>query len=223
MKKMILLILLLLIAGCAQPKDFSYGLKQIELISSKYKITPDSYPGDAGVMSSAVAEYKNLKNIKLDKDQEAFDDFLDYRVLSLESDIQFVNSLKYGDFGTTKKGFGCKMRPLIIETAKFKNDSAAKGIEAAGRLKKFMDRYPEKLKLVNISQKNIIFMNATFYELSKDSAIDSSAIESFCPKNTTLGIYRQQFRKETNLSDEYINNLDYENAVNLWKKMMEIE
>ena len=223
MEKIILSILLLLIAGCAQSKDFSYGLKQIDLVNSGYNITSDSYPGDANQINSAIGAYQKLKNIKLDKDQEAFAVFLDYQLLSLESDMQFVNSLKYGDAGTTKKGFGCKMRPLIIETVKSKNDSALKGFEAAGRLNEFIDLYPEKSKLVNLSRKNVVFLNASFYEMSKDADSDSSTINGFCPENITLEIYRQQFTKDKILSDEYINGLNYKEAVKLWKQIEGIE
>ena len=223
MKKVILLILLLLIAGCAQSKDFSYGLKQIDLVSSRYDIASDSYPGDVTQINSAIGAYGELKNLKLDKDQESFAVFLDYKLLSLESDMQFVNSLKYGDAGTTKNGFGCKMRPLIIETVKFKNDSALKGFAAAGRLKEFIDLYPEKSKLVNLSRKNVVFLNASFYEMSKDADSDSSTINGFCPENITLEIYRQQFTKDKILSDEYINGLNYKEAVKLWKQIEGIE
>ena len=219
----LLLILLSLIAGCIQSKSFSYGLNQIELVNSRYNITFDSYPGNINQLSSAIGAYRELKNIKLDKDNEAFALFLDYQLLSLESDLQFVNSLKYGDYGTTKKGFGCKMRPLVIETAKFRNDSANLGFEAAGKLKEFIDLYPKKSKLVSLSQKNIVFLNASFYEMSKDADSDSSTINGSCPENLTLEIYKRQFKRDTNLSDEYINSLNYIQAVKLWKQIESIE
>jgi len=223
LKKILLVVLLCLLAGCAKSKDFSYGLGQMDAVNSKYNITYSSYPADVNQIDVIINSYRELKELKLDKDQEAFNELVDYRLLTFESDKQFVNSLKYGDAGTTKKGFGCKIRPLIIETVKFKNESAMKGFEAISKLKDFVDKYPQNSKLANLSQKDVIFLNASFYELSKDANRDSNIINSFCPENITLEIYVQGFKKIENLSDEYINSLTYEQAVKLWKQINEIE
>ena len=223
MKKILFVVLLVLLAGCAKSKDFSYGLDQMNAVNSKYGITSNSYLADVNQIDAIMNSYKELKELKLDKDREAFNELVDYRLLAFESDRQFVNSLKYGDSGTTKKGFGCKRRPLIIETVKLKNESALMGFEAISKLKEFVDKYPQNSKLANLSQKDVMFLNASFYELSKDANRDSSTINHFCPENVTLEIYRQGFRKIENLSEEFINSLTYEQAVKLWKQISGIE
>ncbi len=223
MKKILLVVLLVLLAGCAKTKDFSYGLSQMNAVNSKYSITPNSYPADVNKIDIIMNSYKELKSLRLDKDQEAFNELVDYRLLTFGSDKQFVNSLKYGDAGTTKKGFGCKIRPLIIETVKFKNESAVKGFEAISKLKDFVDKYPQNSKLANLSQKDVIFLNASFYELSKEANTDSGTINYFCPENITLELYKEGFKRTENLSDGYINSLTYEQAVKLWKQVNEIE
>lgn len=223
MKKILLVVLLVLLAGCAKAKDFSYGLSQMDAVNSKYNVTSDSYPADVNKIDAIMNSYKELKSLRLDSDQEAFNELVDYRLLTFESDKQFVNSLKYGDAGTTKKGFGCKIRPLIIETVKFKNESAVKGFEAISKLKDFVDKYLQNSKLANLSQKEVIFLNASFYELSKDANTDSNIINYFCPENITLELYKEGFKRTENLSDEYINGLTYERAVKLWKQINEIK
>jgi len=223
LKKILLVVLLALLAGCAKAKDFSYGLSQMDAINLKYGITPNSYPADVNQIDAIMASYRGLKELKLDMDQEAFNELVDYKLLAFWSDEQFVKSLKYGDSGTTKNGFGCKMRPLIIETVKFKNESALKGFESVSKLKNFVDKYPQHSKLANLSQKDVMFLNASFYELSKDAKRDSGTINYFCPENVTLEIYQQGFRKIENLSDEYISSLTYEQAVKLWKQTNGIE
>ena len=221
MKKILLIILsmlLLLAAGCTQKKDFSYGVSQMEAINSKYNITFDSYPADVSQLDAISSSYNELKNIKLAKDQAAFNELIDYHLLSIEAEKDFVRSLKYGDVGTTKNGFVCKSRPIIIETVGFKNASAIKGFDAVSKLKNFIDNYPENANSLNLSQKNVVFMNATYYELSKDANSDSDTVNGFCPENLTLEVYKAWFRKNTNLSDEYISNLNYNQAVSIWKK-----
>lgn len=212
------LIFVVLASGCAQTKDFSYGLEQMNDINSKYNATFNSYPGDVDKIDLIVNSYKELKKLKLDNDREAFNLFLDYQILNFRSNRDFVNSLKYGDVGTTRGGFVCKSRPIIIETVGFKNASAIRGFEAVGNLKNFIDNYPEKAKLLNLSRKNVIFLNATYYELSKDANSDSDTINEFCPENLALEKYREWFMKNTNLSDDYINKMDYNTAVSIWKK-----
>ena len=218
MKKMILIGLLLLIAGCSQAKDFSYGISRMEEINSKYNATFDSYPADAGKINLMIDSYKELKNLNLGKDQESFNLFVDYQILNLEAEKYFIKSLKYGDVGTTKYGFSCRSRPIIIETAASKNASAAVGFEAVSKLKDFIEKYPEKANSLNLSQKNVVFLNSTYYELSKDANTDSDTINGFCPEDIALESYKSWFRKNTDLSDEYINKLDYNTAVSIWKK-----
>ena len=111
------------------------------------------------------------------------------------------------------------MRPLITESVGLRNNSALKGFEAAGLLSKFIAKYPGEAKFVNLSSKNVLFLNATFYAIYEAAMQDSSTINYFCPENETLLIYRQQFARYTNLSKEYINNLTYSNAVSIWKEL----
>ena len=42
--------------------------------------------------------------------------------------------------------------------------------------KDFIDKFPEKSRLLNLSQKSVIFMNATYYELARDANSDSENI-----------------------------------------------
>ena len=71
--------------------------------------------------------------------------------------------------------------------------------------------------------KNVLFSNETFYAIYSDVQQDSNVINYFCPENVTLGIYRQQLARYTNLSEGYINNLTYDEAVKIWKELEEID
>ena len=219
-KKIFLMIALLLIFGCAPAKDFKYGLLQLTGVNSRYNTTMDTYPKSINQAKAMIDDYKELEKLKLDSGQEPFDIIIRYRILNLEADGLFaVNAQKYGDFGTTKNGFGCTLRPLISESAALRNGSAQKGFQSADLLKSFIEKYPENAKSAGFSEKNLIFLNATFFSIYEDAAKDSSIINGFCPENVTLGIYRQQFMKKTNLSEDYINSLDYNQAVSIWKDL----
>lgn len=86
-----------------------------------------------------------------------------------------------------------------------------------------MEKFPEEAAFGNLSEKNALFTNATFYEISRAARRDSNIINNFCPANLTLEIYQEEFRKKTNLSEEEIKALTYERAVVIWKKVREIE
>lgn len=218
MKIMMIALLILIIAGCSQARDFSYGIDQVNKVNSGHNISFDYYTGDEDKLDAIGNSYRELKDTKLNSDQDAFSGFMDYLILDLESKKNFVKSLRYGDVGTTKMGFACKSRPFILETAAFKNQSAIDGFNSMTKLKGFIDSYPKQAGMLNLSQKDIVFRNATYYQLAEDAEVDSGVINEFCPENITLEAYKMYFRKETDLSDEYINNLDYNTAVSLYKK-----
>lgn len=209
--------------GCSQPQDFRYGLRQINDTNNKYNTTMDTYPKSIDKINSMMADYQKLKGMKLSKGQEPFNYIVDYRILNLEAEKLYMESQKYGLDGTTKDGFGCKQRPLILESAALRNSSAFKGFEAVVLAREFVSKYPEEAASAGLSLKNALFLNATFYQIYKDARSDSSTINRFCPLNETLEIYRQEFRKKTNLSEDYINGMTYEEAVKLHKQIIGVQ
>lgn len=223
MKRIFLLIVLVVILGCVQPKNFGYGLKQVNSLNSKYNVTMETYPKTMQKINLMLNDFGELKKLRLETGQEPFGYLVDYRILNLEAEKLYIESQKYGGAGTTKDGFGCKSKPLITESVALRNMSALKGFEAAGLITEFVGKYPEEAESAGFSLKNALFLNASFYEISKEAARDSRVINNFCPQNVTLDIYKQNFRKPSfrekyNLSDEYISNMGYEEAVNFWKK-----
>jgi len=224
LKKILLICVLpivLFIIGCAQPKgikDFNYGLNEVNKLNHDYNTNMETSPESMSQIDLMLNELAKLKNLELESGKGAFNYIIDYRKLNLEADRLYAESQeKYGDAGTTKKGFGCKIRPLIIESASLRNSSALKGFEAVNLLREFIDKYPKEAASANLSQKNALFLNASFYIVWKDANSDSSIINYFCPENVTLDLYKQQFRREKNLSEDLINGLDYKAAVKVWK------
>lgn len=208
-----------LIAGCIQAKNFNYGLKQVITLNSKYNITMETYPRNLNEINLMTNDLEELKKISLEAGQEPFNYIINYRILNLEAEKFYIEGQKYGDAGTTKNGFGCKIRPLIIESAFFRNNSAQKGFDAVVLLRDFVQKYPKEANSAGLLFKNAIFLNATFYQVAMDARSDSNIINYFCPKNESLESYKRQFKKEMNLSEDFINNLTYEEAVPIWKKI----
>lgn len=179
----------------------------------------ETSPNSIQQIDSMINDFQELKKTQLKSGQEPFTYVIDYRILNLEAEKFYIESQKYGSSGTTKDGFGCKTRPLILESVYLRNSSALKGFEAVELLREFIGKYPEEAALANLSLKNALFANATFYQISRDARSDSNIINNFCPQNEAFKLYKEEFRKKTNLSEEYINNLTYEEAVKIWKEI----
>ena len=223
MKKVYLTIILIFIVGCSITKDFSYGVKMLNKLNSEYNVTIETNPKTIEKIDAIVNELKELQHLQLETGMEAFKYVIDYKLLDLEAEKLYMEAWKYGNAGTTADGFGCKQRPLIIESVQLRNSSALKASDAVTLLREFVDKYPEEAKFVNLSYKNALFLNATFYEIARLARRDSSIINNFCPKNVTLEIYQEEFRKKTNLSEDFISNLAYEQAVPIWKELSGIK
>ncbi len=219
LKKILFIFVLIFIVGCTQARDFSYGVSQLDNIDSKYNTTVETYPNNIPEIDLMINELKELKKLPLEKDQEPFNYLVDYKILNLEVERMIIKGNKYGKSGTTKFGFGCKIRPLITESVSFRNKSSIIGFEAVSLLREFVDKYPEDASSVGLSYKNSLFLNATFYQISKEARRDSRVINNFCPASTVLELYQAEFRKKTNLSEDFINNLSYEEAAPIWKEL----
>lgn len=219
MKKIFWVLALIFILGCTQTKDFSYGVKQLNKINAKYNTTMETYPRTIPQIALMLNDLNELKKTSLETGQEPFDYVINYRLLNLEAEKLYIESQKYGGTGTTKNGFGCKSRPLIIESVFLRNNSALKSFEAVDLLREFIRKYPKEANSVGLSEKNALFLNATFYQVSTDAKRDSNVINNFCPQNVTLELYKEEFRKKASISDDLLENLSYEQAVPIWKKI----
>jgi hypothetical protein len=209
--------------GCVQQKDFSYGLGEVNKVNIMHNTSMAAYPEDIEEIKAMISEFSGLKGDVLESGQESFEYLIDYKIARLESKKLMIEGGKYGNGGTTKYGFGCKQRPLIIESVMLKNASALKGYEAMGILSEFLSTHPDDAHVSNLTNKELIFTNATFYQLGIEAKRDSSIINNFCPESTVLELYQEEFRKKTNLSEDDIKQINYETAASIWKKIRGIE
>ncbi len=219
LKRAILTILLVILVACVPQKDFMYGLKQLNAINSKYNTTMETYPKSTQGINSMINDLAGIKGLQLESGQESFDYLIAYRLIDLEAEKLLIESQKDGIGDISKTGFACKPRPLIIESVALRNKSAQKGFEAVSLLREFIDKYPENAKAAGLSYKNALFLNASFYEIARIARSNSNIINGLCPKNITLELYQEEFRKKTNFSEEYIKNLKYEEAAEIWKNL----
>ena len=61
-----------------------------------------------------------------------------------------------------------------------RNSSAYKGYEAIETLQLFVDEFPDKAKSVNLTQKDVLFLNAAYQQVEDKAARDARVIRSAC-------------------------------------------
>ncbi|HLG23982.1 MAG TPA: hypothetical protein VI564_03585 [Candidatus Nanoarchaeia archaeon] len=215
---MICIIAVLAVAAisCAQKIIFEDAVARVNEIDSRHGATMTEFPFDLERLELMEADINGLKSLKLTEGGEAFNLIINFKLAGIEAEKLINQSQKYGLKGTVELGFGCKSRPFIIETGSLKQQSAEKGAESVDALSRLLSNYPEESKKAGITQKEILFRNATFFRLFTDGQKAIKTAKSFCTENRTLELYQEAFRKSTNFSEDYINNLDYEKAAEIW-------
>jgi len=206
-----------ILISCAPVKDYNYAMSEFNRTMGKYNSTLENLPDTTKEMESLQNEIKSMQ-LGLDRDADAFKHLVDYTVLVLEAEESKIRGESYGTIGTVSDGFGCKQRPLIYESADFRNKSAQKGFESLALLKEFLENYPNEAKSAGLGNRTIIFRNGDYAKLANEAKSDKSTVNKLCPINKTLEIYKTGFKKTLNMTDEEIGKLTYEQAVEIYKQ-----
>ena len=218
------LIAVLILSSCTKPqvRGFDEGYSDFTTEFLKFNATLEKLPSTPKEIATLRLELKTM-DARLDADKDAFKYLIDYTSLALESEELKLRGESYGLIGRVSDGFGCKQRPLIFESATFRNDSAQKGHESLKLLRDFIDKYPVESRKAGLSNKTIIFKNGDFVKLEKEAKSDMGTVNNLCPINRTLEIYRvnfksSSFKEQYNLTNEMIDKMTYEEAVEYYKK-----
>ena len=174
------LLVLLLFAGCStEITSFESGDREMKIVNEKYGVDFKAFPAE---IEKAVLMRNDLKVIegKSSNAPESFNLLFNYRMKTLESTIIHLEAWKHGKKASTREGFGCKSLPIVFNSSILRNASAQRGYEALKVLQDFIDEYPEEAALINITQRDVVFSNAFYYEVENEAGRDRRIIEHFC-------------------------------------------
>ena len=68
-----------------------------------------------------------------------------------------------------------------------RNISAYIGYEAVEVLQEFIDKYPDKSKSLNFTQRDVVFTNFYYSEVEREARRDNNIIRHFCGNKTNKG------------------------------------
>jgi len=185
LKKIILLgtiLILVIMYGCASPQDtaFKKGIKRIDGIDDKFgatmKTPPDSKEGVNELLTQLIGFSAANKDMP-----KPLEYLLDFRIKSLEAEKLHIEGWQWGRASTIDWGFGCRKGAIKrLNSSRIRNSSAQKGFESLNSLQLLVDEFPNEAKSVNLTQKDVIFLNAAYQQIEDKAKRDSRVIRSAC-------------------------------------------
>jgi hypothetical protein len=159
---------------------FKQGVKRINEIDQNYgadmKIPPNSTEKISGLLTQITGFAALNENMP-----KSLKYLLDFRIKSLEAEKLNIEGWQWGRASTTDWGFGCrKGSARILNSSKIRNASAQKGYESLDALKSLIEEFPKEAKSIDLSQKDVLFLNAAYRQVEDKAAKDSRTIRSVC-------------------------------------------
>ena len=177
-----ILFLLVIIYGCTSLIDASFkkGVKRINEIDDKFDTNMKSIPGSEEQIDELLVQLVGF-GVANEDTTKALEYLLDFRIKSLEAEKLHIEGWQWGRGSTTDWGFGCrKGSARILNSSKIRNSSAYKGYESLEALQLLVDEFPNEAKSVNLTQIDVIFLNAAYQQVEDKAVRDSKIIRGFC-------------------------------------------
>ena len=178
----IALFLLVIIYGCANQVDagFNEGVKKINGFDKQFGATMKAPPNSTEGVNGLLAQLVGFRAANADMDKSLVN-LLDFRIKSLEAERLHIEGWQWGKGSTTDYGFGCnKGSARILNSSGIRNASAQKGYEAVEALQLFIDSYPKQAKSLNLTQKDVLFLNAAYQQVEEKANKDARLISNLC-------------------------------------------
>lgn len=177
-----ILFLLVIIYGCTSPIDASFkkGVKRINEINDKFDTNMKTIPDSEEQIDDLLVQLVGF-GVANEDTTKALEYLLDFRIKSLEAEKLHIEGWQWGRGSTTDWGFGCrKGSARVLNSSKIRNSSAYKGYESLEALQLLVDEFPNEAKSVNLTQIDVIFLNAAYKQVEDKAIRDSKIIRGFC-------------------------------------------
>ena len=190
-KFMVLAIGLIFLISCTSHEaiTFEQGVERINEINDRFYVDMKTSPGTVEDIDELLAELNELKALN-ENMPKPLAYLLDYRIKSLEAEKLHIEGWQWGKASTTEYGFGCKGTERILNSSSLRNAAALKGYESVSALQLFVDENPEEAKSLNLTQKDVIFLNASYYQVEKKAKSDAVIVTKLCIEKGLVEINR---------------------------------
>lgn len=178
-----IIIAVLVVYGCANSSNMGFmeGIGKIDKFDEKYNSSIKMPPATTAGIDELKAQLTGFK--AANKLPEPLNNLVDFRIAFLDAEKLNAEGWQWGKGSTTEFGFGCKKGyERIKESARLRNASAQKGYGAVDMLESFVEKFPNEAKIANLTQKDVLALNAMYFQIEEKAKKDLSVIESFCGK-----------------------------------------
>lgn len=178
---MLAVFLMAIVYGCATTTvTFNNGIEKINEFDEQFGATMKTPPNSTEGVDSLLAQLVGFGAANADMDKSLVS-LLDFRITSLEAEKLHIEGWQWGKGSTTDYGFGCnKGTARVLNSSSIRNASAQKGYEAVNALQLFIDSYPKQAASVNLTQKDVLFLNAAYQQVEGKANKDARIISSLC-------------------------------------------
>ncbi len=185
MKRITLIALIAILAfayGCASGSEmgFNDGIKKLEQFDKQHNSSIKTPPASVTEIDELRAQLAGFK--AANKLSSPLNSLVDFRIAFLEAEKLNVEGWQWGKSSTTDYGFGCKGYARIKESSMLRNASAQKGYEAVDMLEKFIKGFPRESKIAGVAQKDVLVLNAMYFQIEEKAAKDARLVENLCGK-----------------------------------------
>ena len=184
-KTLVFIVALILLSayGCAPSSKtitFEKGVERINKLDEKFGATMKNSPNSTESINELLVQLTGFGAVNEDMPLP-LKYLIDFRIKTLEAEKLHIEGWKWGKASTTDFGFGCKKGyPIITESARLRNSSAQKGYEAVNALQLLINDFPDEAESVNLTQKDVLFLNADYYQIERKASRDARIIENLC-------------------------------------------
>lgn len=189
----IFVLSLMVVYGCtspgsiSEPITFNEGVERINEIDKKYGATMKVPPNSKEKIDGLLTQITGFAALHQDMPL-SLKYLLDFRISSLKAEKLHIEGWQWGKGSSIDYGFGCrKGSSRILNSSNIRNASAQNGFKALDSLQLLVDDFPVEAKSINLTKKDVLFLNAAYYQIQDKAEKDARVIKSACAEHLSRG------------------------------------
>jgi len=177
-----IILVLVVISGCTNSGTitFEQGVKRINEIDDEFGSTMKTPPNSLKKIDGLLVQLTGFSAVNDDMTL-SLKYLIDFKIKSLEAEKLHTEGWQWGRGSTTDWGFGCKKGSAhVLNSSKIRNASAQKGFESLESLRLLVNQFPKEAESVNLTQKDVLILQASYQQVEEKAARDAKTIKSVC-------------------------------------------
>ena len=182
---MLIVVLSFVVYGCASSGTITFdrGVERINEIDEKFGSNVKTPPATVKAIDQLITQITGFAALNEDM-PNSLKLLIDFRIKFLGAEKLHAEGWQWGRASTTEFGFGCRRGLERITNSSILRIAAAnKGYEAIGILQEFVDEFPNEAKSINLTQKDVVFLNAAYLPIQEKAERDAAIVKSGCKKD----------------------------------------